>query len=246
MRTLFFLLISVTILTSCKPEEKQLTAQEIIDKSIAASGADKIANSRLSFDFRERTYKAFRKEGGFILERITKTDSTTVKDVLTNKGFQRFVDDLPYAVLDSMAFKYSESVNSVHYFSVLPYGLNDGAVRKKLLESFTIKGEEYYKVQITFAQEGGGVDFEDVFIYWVGKVDFKIDYLAYTFHVNGGGKRFREVRKEHVVNGVRFTDHNNYKPKNVDIELSTLDIAFEKGELIKASEINLENIEVSF
>ena len=32
----------------------------------------------------------------------------------------------------------SNSVNAVHYFSVLPFGLNDEAVRKKLLSSFTI------------------------------------------------------------------------------------------------------------
>ncbi len=118
--------------------------------------------------------------------------------------------------------------------------------QKKLLKDTNLKGEEYYKVQITFAQEGGGVDYDDVFIYWVGKEDFKIDYLAYTFHVNGGGMRFREVRKEHFINGIRLVDYNNYKPQNLSIELNLLDREFENNQLIKASEINLVNIEVSF
>ena len=143
-----------------------------------------------------------------------------------------------------MAVKYSESVNSVHYFSILPYGLNDQAVNKKRLEDVYIKDKPYYKIEITFNQEGGGVDYEDVFIYWIDQQSFTIDYLAYTFHVNGGGKRFREVTKKHIVNGRQFVDYNNYKPKNADVKLSTLDILFLRGELLKISEINLENIQV--
>jgi len=246
MRSVFLLFIFSAILISCKPEETPLTAQQIIDKSIEASGVQKISNSTLSFDFRDRNYKAMRYNGKFALERITKTDSVPTKDVLFNDGFQRYVNNLPYAVVDSMAFKYSESINSVHYFSVLPYGLNDGAVQKKLLEAVSIKGKDYYKVEITFRQEGGGVDFQDVFVYWIGKENFQIDYLAYLFHVNGGGKRFRSVNKEQVVEGIRFVNYDNHKPNDPSIDVRAMDTAFEKGELTKVSEINLENIQVTF
>ena len=58
--------------------------------------------------------------------------------------------------------------------------------------------------------------------------------------------RFREVRKEHLVNGIRFVDYNNYKSQNLSLELNLLDKEFENNQLMKASEINLENIEVSF
>tara|TARA_R110002073_G_scaffold128999_3_gene275053 strand:+ start:6674 stop:7420 length:747 start_codon:yes stop_codon:yes gene_type:complete len=246
MRNLVLLFIFSIVLISCKSKESELTAQQIIDKSIAVSGVDKVPNSSISFDFRDYSYKAIRKGGQFSLKRIKKQNDSIITDILSNDGFSRLINDMPSSVVDSMAIKYSESVNSVHYFSVLPHGLNDGAVKKKLLESVKIKGEEYHKVQITFKQEGGGIDFDDVFIYWIGKEDFQIDYMAYTFHVNGGGKRFREVRKEHLVNGVRFTDHNNYKPEDVNTDLSKLDQLFEKGELKKLSEINLENITISF
>jgi hypothetical protein len=246
MKYFTFVILVSLLFVSCKPAQEKLTAQQIIDKSIDVSGVGKIPNSILSFDFREMHYVALRNNGKFKLWRILKVNGESREDVLSNTGFQRSFNTHPIEVVDSMAIKYSESINSVHYFSVLPYGLNDGAVQKKLLEDITIRGEEYYKVQITFSQEGGGIDFDDVFIYWVGKEDFKIDYLAYTFHVNGGGKRFREVRKEQIVNGIRFLDYNNFKPKNGDKDLSTLDMAFENNELIKASEINLENIEVTF
>ena len=72
----------------------------------------------------------------------------------------------------------SNSVNSVHYFSVLPFGLNDKAVSKKLLSDITIKGVDYYTIQVTFSEDGGGDDFDDVFLYWVQKESFKLNYLA--------------------------------------------------------------------
>ena len=90
----------------------------------------------------------------------------------------------------------------------------------------------------------GGVDFEDVFVYWINKENYKLDYLGYLFHVNGGGTRFREVNQEHILQGIRLASYNNYKPDNPFIDVRTMDKAFEKGELKKVSEINMENIEI--
>lgn len=244
MRILYFLFV-IVLFTSCS-QEKDLTAQQIIDKAIKVAKIGNVANATVSFDFRDRGYIADRKNGVFSLQRITKQNDSIITDVLSNDGFHRLINNKLTKVVDSMALKYSESVNSVHYFSVLPYGLNDAAVNKKLLEFVSIKEKEYYKIEITFDQEGGGVDYEDVFIYWIDKEDFKVDYLAYTFHVNGGGKRFREVSKEHFVNGIRFVDYHNYKPLDQSIKLHQFDEAFKNGSLKKVSEINLENIKVSF
>lgn len=244
MKYFIQLLVVVLLLASCKPETKVITAQDIVNKSIEVSQTDKVANAIVSFDFRDHSYRAIRNNGRFVLERSKETDTARVIDLINNDGFMRTVRGLPYAVQDSMAIKYSESVNSVHYFSVLPYGLNDEAVNKKRLEDVTIKGKEYYKVEVTFDQQGGGVDFEDVFVYWIHKESFHIDYLAYLFHVNGGGTRFREVNKEHNLQGIRLADYNNYKPNDPSIDVRVMDKAFENGELTKVSEINLENVQV--
>ncbi|TVZ54947.1 hypothetical protein OD91_0185 [Lutibacter sp. Hel_I_33_5] len=239
----YSLLLFLFIL-SCKQPEKQLTAQQIIDKSIVESGSNKVSSSIISFNFRDKTYKAYRKDGDYTLERTLKKNDSLIKDVKSNNGFKRFINDFPIAVSDSMGPKYSNSVNSVHYFSVLPFGLNDKAVQKKILPSAIINKEEYYKVEITFSEEGGGEDFEDVFIYWIGKKDFLIDYLAYSYHTNGGGKRFRVLKEQCNRNGIRFVDYYNYKPKSKDIKLINLDKAFEQNQLKKVSEIILENVKV--
>ncbi|MCL7763819.1 deoxyribose-phosphate aldolase [Polaribacter sp. Z014] len=239
-------ILFLAFLISCKPSENKLTAQQVIDKAIISSGSDKVGNSEINFEFRDKKYIANRKpNGSFKLTRKYKDEKLGfISDILSNDGFRRLVNGVPYQVNDSISNILSNSVNSVHYFSVLPFGLNDKAVIKKLLPSATVKGKEYYKVQVTFSENGGGEDFEDVFIYWIGKQDFLVDYLAYSYHTNDGGKRFRAINKEVLKNGIRFVNYDNYKPLNKEISLTDIDKAFEKNELKKLSEINLENIEV--
>lgn len=239
----FLLLFTILLLSACTPEINW-TAQSIIDKSMEVSGTHLIANSDIDFNFRGRTYKAHRMNGEFSLQRHTIKGDSTVVDILSNGGYQRTINNEVAHVPDSMAIKYSESVNSVHYFSVLPYGLNDKAVQKKLLGESTIKGRNYFKIEITFQQEGGGVDYQDIFVYWVDAQKFTIDYLAYLFHVDGGGVRFREVIKDEYIDGIRFVNYANYKSKN-NTNVYELDKEFEQNELIRLSEINLEDVNVS-
>jgi hypothetical protein len=233
------------LLTACTPKSINLTAQQIIDKTIFYSGANLVGNAKITFAFRDKFYRAIRENGAFELSKEYYTaDSTKVREVLSNMGYQKFINNNPVKVADSLAINASNAVNSVHYFSVLPFGLNDQAVQKKLLKSVFLKGKEYYKIEITFHENGGGEDFEDVFIYWIGKENFLIEYLAYSYHTNDGGMRFRELKNQTINTGIRFINYNNYKPSDVSIQLTDLDVAFENNELKKVSEINLEAIEV--
>ena len=244
MRYLIF--FCLLFLISCTQGKKALSAEQIIDKAILFSGADKIGNSEVSFKFRDKEYAAIRKNGYFQLSRTLTKDSASIKEVITNNGFQRLIYKKVVKVPDSMVSVYSNAINSVHYFSVLPFGLKDKAVRKKLLKPTNLKGKEYYKIEVTFSEDGGGEDFEDVFIYWIGKEDFLIDYLAYSYHTNGGGKRFRVLKEACLKNGVRFVDYINYKPLNSAVSLIDIDIQYEKNQLKKVSEIILEDIKVKF
>ncbi|MBC29304.1 MAG: deoxyribose-phosphate aldolase [Muricauda sp.] len=230
---------------SCLNESKKsITAQQIVDKAIEVSGGKLHNTHTVSFDFRGKTYEANVINGKKILKRISRTDSLKITDVLTNNDFQRFVNDSLVTLPDSMANRYANSVNSVHYFARLPQGLNDRAVNKELLGEAVIKNKKYYKVKVTFDQEGGGDDFEDTYLYWFDKETFKPDYLAYEFHVNGGGIRFREAYNERYVNGIRFVDYNNYKPKEKAIDFFAIDSLFGAGNLELLSKIELKNVHV--
>jgi hypothetical protein len=182
----------------------------------------------------------------YTYSREFKDSIKTVKDVLSNNGFKRFINGELIKVADSMVPRYSASVNSVHYFSVLPFGLNDAAVNKEYLGAIELNGNNYHKIKVHFNEEGGGEDFEDVFVYWVDKESFKVDYIAYSYEEGRGlGLRFRRAYNERYVNGVRFVDYENYKPETVaNTSLYDLDKLFIDGELKLLSKIENENIKV--
>ena len=246
MHKSFLLLISVIIISGCK-QLKTPSTQYIIDKSIKVSGGDKIVQSTILFDFRGRQYKAIRDHGLFQLERQFNDSLDIIRDVLSNDGFQRYKNENPITVSDTMAPRYARSVNSVHYFSVLPYGLNDPAVNKSYLNEVSVNDQPYHKIKITFNEQGGGDDFEDVFIYWINVNTNKADYLAYSYLEDDGeyGLRFREAFNERSVNGVRFMDYNNFKPKDISATLENLDVLFENDGLQLVSKIELTNISVN-
>ncbi len=226
---------------------KTNSVHELVDEAIANAGGDCYEKAEIRFNFRNRLYVSKREGWKSVLQRETIDSLCLVtKDVLDNSNFQRFLEDMPLAIPDSIANNYSNSVNSVHYFSQLPFGLNDKAVTKKLVGESIIKGEPYHKIEVTFAEEDGGDDFDDVYLYWIHKENWTIDYLAYEFHVNGGGKRFREAYNARFVNGIRFVDYKNYKPMVKSVPLVNIDSLYQNNGLKLLSRIELDAVTVSY
>ncbi|MFD2516288.1 DUF6503 family protein [Salinimicrobium flavum] len=243
MKKLSLLLLFI-LMISCQSNEEELTADRIIDKAIAEAGGEKYNRSIIEFDFRKNHYTSKREDGLFVFTRTMKDSLGKFKDVLTNDGFTRHREGREVELSDSLATVYSESVNSVHYFVQLPYGLDGPAVNKELLGEDEIDGKHYYEIRVTFNQEGGGTDHEDVYMYWIEKEKFTIDYMAYRFYVNDGGIRFRVATNPRVIEGLRFVDYDNYKTDDLDTPLENLDELYEAGKLTKVSEIKNENIKV--
>lgn len=238
-----FLFLNITL--GCT-KESQPTVQQIVDRAISVSGGSIIGNSSIHFKFRDYYYRATRTSSLRTLERCTDLECQIQQDILDKNGeFVRFRESEPITVPDSMKIRYSNSINSVHYFSVLPYGLNDKAVRKTLLDEKIVHNEPYYRVEVTFSEENGGEDFQDKYLYWIHKKSYKVDYLAYNYQTNEGGTRFRKAYNERIINGVRIVDYKNYKPKEQFPPLEQLDSLFESNELELLSTIDLENVTIS-
>lgn len=247
MKQIYIILFFLTfVIFSCQKSEpiKVITAQDIVNKAIAISGGAKIDNATLSFRFRDKAYKAFRRFGNYQLERSFVEGEKVIIDILDNEKFERFVNFEKVELIDSTKNQYKGAVNSVHYFSVLPYGLNAEAANKKYIDTVRIKGEKYHKIEVTFNKENGGDDFNDIFLYWINSETYKVDYLAYEYHVNESGKRFREAFNERVVDSVRFVDYNNYEPIDKTATLYSLDRLYEENKLKLLSKIELDSIDV--
>lgn len=219
------------------------SAQNIVDRSIAVHGGDLFLRSEITFTFRDRIYSAYRKEGQYRYTRSFVENGAKVKDILTNEGFTREIENARVRVPDSMADKYSNSINSVVYFARLPFGLNDPAVQKEYLGKIQVKGEPYHKIRVTFQQEGGGEDHDDVFIYWFHAQKKTLDYLAYRFYTEGGGIRFRQAYNARKVNGILFQDYMNYE-MDPGLDINKSDQYYEADQLKLLSKIELEKIGV--
>ena len=235
-------LASVLIFSSC---ESKSEAEKIVNKSIEAHGGDAYKDSKIEFDFRDIHYTILKTPDRFEYIREFEDSTGYVKDVLNNSGFVRTVNDVKIDTLsEEWIGKYTRSVNSVAYFAYLPYGLNDEAAIKTYEGLTEIKGEEYHLIKVTFAQEGGGEDFEDEFLYWIGKDDYIMDYMAYYYLTDGGGVRMRSVSSVKEVGGIRFQNYLNLKPEVEKTPVDSMQSLYLAGKLEVLSEINLENIKV--
>ena len=221
-------------------------AQKIIDKAIKVHGGKIINNSKISFDFREKHYVATRDNGQYTYERIfTDKEGQNVHDKLNNTTLTRSVNGQKVDLSEKDKAAYTNSVNSVIYFVMLPYFLNDAAVIKNYLGEEIISNRAYHKIKVTFQQEGGGKDFDDEYIYWIHKEKYTMDYLAYNYQVDGGGARFRSAYNVRKIKGIRFADYINSMPIEKDNHaVETFGQLFQKKQLKELSKIETENIEV--
>lgn len=265
MKKIITLLLLIVTLIACKndPKPEKVEAQEeksnkmpppqdggkgaqIMNTVIDSAGGNRYETATIEFKFRDAIYKSTRNCGMFELSR-KKQDSSGNETLGTvnNIGFTYYKNGEEEILADTTANNYKNSINSVHYFVQLPFGLNDPAVRKELVAEDSIQGKAYYEIQVNFAQEGGGEDFEDTYMYWVNKDSYTVDYLAYSYHVNGGGMRFREAINPRTIEGIRFVDYKNFEPKtNTTPALQDLDDLFEKNELELFSTIENKDIKV--
>ncbi len=240
-RLLFYLAL-LTALSNCKTSPKD--ANEIIDRSIEVHGGDNFRHCTISFDFRGRHYISNRNYGQFTYHRQFADSTGNYDDILSNDGFRRLKNGQEVNLSSERSQAFTNSVNSVIYFALLPFFLNDPAVSKDIIGEKTINGQHYYKIMVTFNPQSGGVDYEDQYVYWINKETFTLDYLAYLYHVDGGGLRFRKANNPRTIQGIRFQDYTNYEYGNLTTPVEQMDELWEKDQLKKLSEINLENIQV--
>ena len=244
MRNLLFLILLVFVV-SCNSSSEKNPADRIVSEAIEKAGGEKYEKAEIDFVFRKKHYSSSRNNGVYEFSRIMKDSlGEEVKDVLNNEGVKRFRDGVEVELNDSIAGVIGESVNSVHYFVQLPYGLDGEAVNRKIVGEDTINDQSYYEIEVTFDAEGGGEDHEDVYLYWIQKEDYTIDFMAYRFFVNDGGIRFRVATNPRVINGIRFVDYENYKTKDLSTPLEQLDELYMEGKLTKVSEIENEVLKV--
>lgn len=228
------------LIIACKqPQDK---GKQLIDDATAAHGGDAYTNKRIEFDFRKFHLMLETQGESYRYERTYRDSTETpVREVLTNTNFSRFLSGQPQQLDTAQTGKYSRAVNSVAYFMLLPYKLNDPAVQSEYVGEATVNGTLYDKVRVTFRAEGGGEDHEDVYCYWFNRATHTMDYLAYS----AGGPRFRKAINPQVVGGIRFQDYINYAAEPDTTAVINYDKKFAAGGFAELSRIEQKNIRVT-
>jgi hypothetical protein len=245
MKKIIYIIVVLAVGVLCFSCNQRTEAEKIVDAAIEAYGGKIYESSIIDFDFRNIHYTIYKTPTAFEYIREF-TDSTgIIRDVLNNSGFIRTINGVKIDTLtDERIGAFSRSINSVAYFAYLPYGLNDAAAVKAYLGETEVKGKKYHLIKVTFVPEGGGEHYEDEFLYWVGVEDHSLDFIAYSYHTDGGGVRMREVSGVMDVGGIRFQNYLNLKPEDKNTPVEKMQELYLSGNLELLSEINLENIKV--
>jgi len=232
--------ISLFLLLACQ-NSKTLSAEALLEASVEAHGMNEFNKKAIEFQFRNYRYSQTQDKQGLVYTR-RKNTTPNILDLLHSKnGFQRTLAGEKVALSDSIALIYSESLNSVLYFFRLPLSLKDPGAIKTLMDTEQISGRTYQKVGVYFTSENGGVDHQDTFRYWFDKEIKTLDYLAYQYHTNAGGVRFRVAINRRAIEGLVFQDYENYTaPKNTP--LHDLPKMYEEGKLELVSLIANDSI----
>jgi len=222
-------------------ELNEENTHQIVNEAIKVHGGTFYDSANYQFVFRDKRY-SFNNQDGFLYT-VNSVDSlgNKIEDNLHNGKFNRMVNEKSVKLSDADVVKYSDALNSVIYFATLPYKLNDTAVHKENVGETVIKGEDYDVIKVTFGEQGGGTDHDDVFMYWINKKSHYINYLAYSYNVNESGVRFRSAYNPRTIDGIRFQDYVNWEAP-IGTQLSHLPAMFEKGQLKELSRIETEDV----
>ena len=240
-------------LAACQQAAPQGDAEALalIDRAREHHGSAVLDRAEVTFSFRGTPFVLRRDGGRFRYARAT-TDSLgrTVEEAVDNDGAHRTVDGAEVALDSAEAARVATAVNSVAYFALLPAGLADPAVRARRLAPDRVGGQDYDRVEVSFAQDGGGQDHQDRYVYWLRPSDGEIGHYAYSYLETPGdtaraatGTRFRVPIGARRVGGVLFQDWQNLSADSSG-RLERFGALYDAGRTFEVSQVVLDSVRV--
>lgn len=241
LKVLFLSLLTLFTSFQALAQTSDNKAVEVVNRAIDVHGGDLFQKKKFSFNFRGKQHTVSQDNGSYMYDRTFVEDGDEIRDILNNGVFKRYVNGKDSDKSEKQLSRAFEDVNSVSYFAMLPYKLNDAAVIKKYEGEIKIKGKVYDKVRVTFQGEGSGDSPDNIFYYWFNQETGFMDYLGYT----KGGFRFRAAYNQRVIEGVMFADYVNYSGGIYKANaLEEYDQLYNADKLKELSRIILEDVSV--
>ncbi len=241
------------LLTGCgsRPDPVDPTSPDgIIALSVDAHKAHLLNNAEVTFDFRDRHFSITRNNGMFRYSReYTDTLGRNVVEFMDNEAVGREIEGQVIQIDSLESEKIQVAINSVVYFASLPLPLQDPAVIARRLEDEQVGDSLYHRIEVTFEKEGGGLDYQDRFVYWINSDTKLIDLLAYYFYTDEGGSRFRSVINRRVSpEGIVINEYDNFATVGGDLpidEIQNYAQLWKDGRLRHVSQILVNDLEIN-
>jgi len=228
------------------PPPPEGTPERVVHDAIEAHGGERFRALQLEFDFRGTPFLVVYDDGLFVFERrTTGPDGRTVVDRMDNDGTTRTVNGTPVDLAPQDLASLETAVNSVVYFALLPWRLQDPAVHLRDLGDAELDGEPYRKIEVTFEPDGGGRDWEDQFVYWFHRDTHMLDFMAYRYHTGEGGTRFRRAVNRREIGGIVLQDYENFAAEGDLDDVAAYDELYRTGGLRLVSLVELEAVRIS-
>ncbi len=217
-----------------------------VAEAIERHGGSQYERSRVRFTFRDFEFEIERDGGHFRYERRYADDQgRPVVEIMDNEGTRMEVGGERVELDPEELRRVETDVNSVVYFSFLPFRLLEPAANHRELGETEIEGEPYRMIEVTFDPDGGGTDWQDRFVHWIHRDENTLDYFAYRYHRDGGGARFRRAVNRREVGGLLIQDFENFRALQEPVaDIAEFGQLLEEGGLELLSLLVLEDVQV--
>ncbi len=242
MYRLILLLIVLTISASCK-KEPTYSALQILQKSSDSAGYSILKNSEITFNIKDFHYKINRRghDVEYIVERTQ--DTTTYLATYRNGLTEYFVNTEKQPPGTYELFTNTRLEGLVNSLSI-PHIFLDYGVKAQREEDVTIRQKTYFTLNVSITNPDPEKE-DDIFILYIDKETFLVDYFADQYQLTGNKKLFRRLYNSRYVNGVRFYDQYVYISRVDDTPLELLYSNFNIGAVQSTNNFELQNITVT-
>ena len=231
---------------SCRPAADSPLLPEIVSKAIAHHGGDLYEHSRIMMTITSLSgsfqIEAMRDGGTFeqVVTNPAGDDRPERRVRLTNDGVTEWRGGVE-AELDAEGERRARAfVDARVFFPLLPYTLNGGDVHFEDRGLETWDGRELQRVKVTFTP-GTSNDADDAYTFWFDPESGRVEQFGYDFN---NGLRFRKAISFNRVDGVLFSNQENYAVDGGKVPVDTLTPEYVADEMRLLSTVTISDVTV--
>ena len=219
---------------------------EIVARSIAYHGGALYGSSRMSMTITSLSgsfqIDAMRDGSSFeyVVTNPARGDRPERRVRLTNDGVTEWIGG-EESELDAEGERRATAfVNARVFFPLLPYTLNGGDIHFEDRGLDRWAGRDLHRVKVSFTP-GTSNDADDAYTFWFDPETGRVEQFGYDFD---NGLRFRRATSFERVNGVLFSDQDNYAVDGGKVPVDTLTPDYVAGTMRLLSRVRISDVTV--